>query len=365
MNNSEDPEDIKEAPESDEQMESEPTSPNDPMCIRVHDYHVEPYGKSALAYFCKEETEKQYNIREPPNLLSIRMIMHLFIIGFLSVIYFAVLLYWLLNLRNASFRMDIIWDSFGTRDGNITFTGFDEQQQMKLYVHMIIFSIVYVVILPLIFFFNTIKIRLSGCMNWILKAAAFGIFFGGWHQIKGMTYRQQGISLHQHKIFCICSSILFTLYFTATAVQLVGYHFHRIFRIRLLGYFLRGMISDYFADVLSLLIYAFGYVSLLSGVTAYLSLAGIERKMQVYDELDETSQDEEGWYLRVLYLIPTLLLIAMLATGFLRHNLNEHTHSITVKQFEENLLQFYVEPETDSRDTKKTLSNIFVPVRRR
>ncbi len=306
-----------------------------------HEDCVETYGETILKHFRKEELEREYQLRDKPSLLTGKMKFLVIINEVIIVALFALFMHWIIVVRKANFDLLDVLDvvSKTRRDKEIN--------AKKLDIHMTIYVVIFVLLLPhvtiisVVFgFVNTNRLT---AVTFALKLLSFCLFFGGLVDIQAAVSESDESEATRdyktHLCFSQGAVFVFVMYMVMTSVKLAGTIFRQIFHIRILGSLFRIVVSDWFTDSVDHLTYGAGYMSLLTGISAYLFLSRNDEHFQLL-ELDDEAVNDEGWHIRAICMLLAVLYIMMLLTNFHKHYIKNHKAFITVDTFKNVFLQF-------------------------
>jgi hypothetical protein len=149
---------------------------------------------------------------------------------------FSLFMYWILAVRRATFGLNDVLDVVTNTKANDSDFTWTNESANTLYIHMTIYVVIFVVILPHILIiavvFDFISANRLTALIFALKLTSFCLFFGGWVDISKLDLKKQDSKFSTHQYFSRLSMAVFVLYIVITGVKIAGHLSGRIFRIR-------------------------------------------------------------------------------------------------------------------------------------
>jgi len=289
------------------------------------------------------------------------VLMEAFIIALL-----ALFCLWIFEVRKANFRLWGVTDVVvkGGKQKEMT-NAADLLFQKKLDLHMVIYMAVFVILLPHVLIvsalFDFLNRNCITCITFVLKLISFSLFFGGLVDVQSMAGAMDKVAMDfkTHHSFSRGAVIVFVVYLVITGVKFVGHMFHQIFQIQILGSLLRVVVSDWFVDNVDHLTNGAGFITMLTGLIAYLFLEKKGLDQSRLDESEDKERSDENAYLQAICILLSVLYFTILLAIFQKHYINNHTRFITVGTFREVFFPFrrlYAEEDIMGQEMPKVTS---------
>lgn len=302
------------------------------------------YGDSAQDWFRKTLTAKRLGVDQAPDVAE-KLKGPTMAIIFMMTADFFLFLIWMLSSQAAPWRWSDFVDTFNGTDDNEVGQLWNKDNISKLYSHMYINAVIFIVLMPLIMLINVVWARLKSFMLNVIflvtKIVVFFFFFGAWCHITDLQVVPQSQNLQVHGTLGHLLYIVFIFYVFGTGVRVSGFFFPIIFKTRLIGHLLRVATTDTYHSAMTHMLHYMALLTMVSGLLPYH-----QAMQRLLNEKHEGhinppyywSTNQSALYLFVM--IFHLLHFVIFFTNYGKHYIKYHTCFITKDEFRKHFLEF-------------------------